>query len=41
VKQEERENRERAKEILDILKLAPLTDQLVEKLSFGQQKLVE
>jgi len=41
VKQEERENRERAKEILDILKLAPLTDRFVGKLSFGQQKLVE
>ena len=41
VKQEERENRERAKEILDILKLALLTDQLAGKLSFGQQKLVE
>lgn len=41
VRQEEKENRERAIEILDILKLAPLTDQLAGKLSFGQQKLVE
>jgi len=41
VRQEEKENSERAKEVLDILKLAPLADQLAGKLSFGQQKLVE
>ena len=41
VKQEERENRERAMEILDILKLAPLAEHLAGKLSFGQQKLIE
>jgi len=41
VRQEEKENKKRAKEILDILKLTPLTDQLGSKLSFGQQKLVE
>ena len=41
VKQEESENRKRAKEILEILKLAPLAEHLAGKLSFGQQKLVE
>lgn len=41
VRQEEKENRKRAREILDILKLTSLTDQLAGKLSFGQQKLVE
>jgi ABC-type branched-subunit amino acid transport system ATPase component len=41
VKQEENENRERAKEILEILKLAPLAEHLAGTLSFGQQKLIE
>ena len=41
VRQEEKENKKRAREILEILKLTPLTDQLGGKLSFGQQKLVE
>jgi len=41
VRQEERENKERAMEILDTLKLAPLAHHLAGKLSFGQQKLIE
>jgi len=41
VKQEERKNRERAMEILDILKLSPLAEHLAGRLSFGQQKLIE
>jgi ABC-type branched-subunit amino acid transport system ATPase component len=41
VKQEEKEHREKAREILHSLKLTPLTDQLASRLSFGQQKLLE
>jgi ABC-type branched-subunit amino acid transport system ATPase component len=41
VRKEEKENRERAMKILDILQLAPLAYRLAGKLSFGQQKLVE
>jgi len=41
VRQEEKENRERAKEILHLLELTPLADQLASRLSFGQQKLLE
>ena len=41
VRQEESENKERAMEILDTLKLSPLAHHLAGKLSFGQQKLIE
>jgi len=41
VKQEERENREGAIEILELLKLSSLAHQLASRLSFGQQKLLE
>jgi ABC-type branched-subunit amino acid transport system ATPase component len=41
VRQEERENRERAIEILEILKLEPLSQHLAGTLSYGQQKLLE
>jgi neutral amino acid transport system ATP-binding protein len=41
VKQEEMENREGAVKILELLKLRPLAHQLADRLSFGQQKLLE
>lgn len=41
VRQAERENTRKAKEILDFLRLTDLADQLASKLSFGQQKLLE
>lgn len=41
VRREERQNRARAEEVLDLIKLAPLADELSGKLSYGQQKLLE
>jgi branched-chain amino acid transport system ATP-binding protein/neutral amino acid transport system ATP-binding protein len=41
VRQEERENRERAREILALLKLESLCEHLAGTLSYGQQKLLE
>ncbi len=41
MRQEERENREQAEKILELLKLTPLAHQLASKLSFGQQRLLE
>jgi len=41
VRLEENENRERAREILDLVSLTPMSDQLAGMLSFGQQKLLE
>jgi neutral amino acid transport system ATP-binding protein len=41
IKKEEGRNRERAKEILDLITLTPMADQLAGMLSFGQQKLLE
>jgi len=41
VKREERKNREKAKEVLEILNLSSMADKLAGNLSFGQQKLVE
>ena len=41
VSQAEKENMERAKEILEFLRLTTLADQLASRLSFGQQKLLE
>lgn len=41
VRQAERENTKKAKEILDLIRLTDLADQLASRLSFGQQKLLE
>lgn len=41
VRRQERELREKAGGILDLLKLAPLADELAGRLSYGQQKLME
>ena len=41
VKQEESRNRERAIQILELLKLESLSEHLAGRLSFGQQKLLE
>jgi ABC-type branched-subunit amino acid transport system ATPase component len=41
VKLEESNNRERAMQILELLKLKPLDQHLAGRLSFGQQKLLE
>jgi ABC-type branched-subunit amino acid transport system ATPase component len=41
VKLEESKNRERAMQILELLKLKPLDEHLAGRLSFGQQKLLE
>jgi ABC-type branched-subunit amino acid transport system ATPase component len=41
VKLEERQNREKAMQILELLKLKPLDQHLAGRLSFGQQKLLE
>jgi ABC-type branched-subunit amino acid transport system ATPase component len=41
VKLEERRNREKAMQILELLKLKPLDQHLAGRLSFGQQKLLE
>ncbi|UCD82966.1 MAG: ABC transporter ATP-binding protein [Desulfobacterales bacterium] len=41
VKLEESENRERAMQILELLKLKPFERHLAGRLSFGQQKLIE
>jgi neutral amino acid transport system ATP-binding protein len=41
VKLQERRNRERALQILELLKLNPLDQRLAGRLSFGQQKLLE
>jgi len=41
VKLEERQNREKAMQILELLKLKPLGRHLAGRLSFGQQKLLE
>ena len=41
VRQEERRNRERADEILEIVNIAHMKDELAGHLSYGQQKLVE
>lgn len=41
VRLEENKNRERAREILDLVSLTPMSDQLAGMLSFGQQKLLE
>jgi len=41
VKLEERQNREKAMQILELLKLKPLDHHLAGRLSFGQQKLLE
>lgn len=41
IKKEEQENRNRAGEVLELLRLAPLTNELASRLSFGQQKLLE
>jgi ABC-type branched-subunit amino acid transport system ATPase component len=41
VKLEESQNRERAMQILELLKLLPLEQHLAGRLSFGQQKLLE
>jgi ABC-type branched-subunit amino acid transport system ATPase component len=41
VKLEESQNRERAMQILELLKIEPLEQHLAGRLSFGQQKLLE
>jgi len=41
VRLEENKNKERAREILDLVSLAHMSDQLAGMLSFGQQKLLE
>jgi len=41
VRKEENENREKAMEILDLIRLTKMSDQLAGMLSFGQQKLLE
>ncbi|MFO7737822.1 MAG: ABC transporter ATP-binding protein [Desulfatiglandaceae bacterium] len=41
VRRAERANTEKAKEVLDLIRLTDLADQLASKLSFGQQKLLE
>lgn len=41
VKQEERRNGARAEDVLEMIKLAPLADELAGRLSYGQQKLLE
>jgi neutral amino acid transport system ATP-binding protein len=41
VRQMERENTKKAKEILNLIRLTDLADQLASRLSFGQQKLLE
>lgn len=41
VRQEERAQRSRAEEILKMVNLAPLTQELAGRLSYGQQKLLE
>lgn len=41
VQKEERENRQRAMELIDLVGLSHLRDQFAENLSYGQQKLLE
>jgi branched-chain amino acid transport system ATP-binding protein len=41
VRREEKRNRARADEVLDLIKLASLADELSGRLSYGQQKLLE
>jgi len=41
VRREEAQNRKKAEEILNIIRLSPLADELSGRLSFGQQKLLE
>ena len=41
VRKEENRNRDKAKEILKLIKLDPLADELAGRLSYGQQKLLE
>jgi len=41
VKKEEQRNRERAREVLETIRLKPLADHLGGRLSYGQQKLLE
>ncbi|MBN2034549.1 MAG: ABC transporter ATP-binding protein [Deltaproteobacteria bacterium] len=41
VRREEKQNRDRADEVLELIRLAPLADALSGRLSYGQQKLLE
>jgi ABC-type branched-subunit amino acid transport system ATPase component len=41
VLREEKQNRAKADEVLEVIKLAPLADELSGRLSYGQQKLLE
>lgn len=41
IRREERQNRVKAMEVLETIRLAPLSDELSGRLSYGQQKLLE